>query len=298
MPEHRVWNVGLGVASLDCFTTLWARHGIDFDFVEAWEPTTDPQRFFKTVPAAWISREPAISREERCQVLVPGTRANRMDQPRRATFAAVSPDHRRTARTSDYVLFKFNSSWTLTTSKLSRVSSTNSFRLKEQPTWHSSMRSSGEHHVRTPVRVSCHLTALLTRTRVIGLLYHRTVLPTRLCARVYDVAEWRDRRVVDPYGVSTWCLSLTLRPSTLAATGTAIRAYRRVAAGRSLIRLAEAVPSEDLGQRESTFGLHSPLRRLGAAAACFRPSGRARAQWALARGRAGMSGCSRVHTMR
>ena len=43
------------------------------------------------------------------------------------------------------------------------------------------------------------LTALLTRTRVIGLvLYHRTVLPTRLCARVYDVAEWRDRRVVDP----------------------------------------------------------------------------------------------------
>ena len=100
--------MGLGVASLDCFTTLWARHGIDFDFVEAWEPTTDPQRFFKTVPAAWISREPAISREERCQVLVPGTRANRMDQPRRATFAAVSPDHRRTARTSDYVLFKLD----------------------------------------------------------------------------------------------------------------------------------------------------------------------------------------------
>ena len=56
----------------------------------------------------WISREPAISREERCQVLVPGTRANRMDQPRRATFAAVSPDHRRTARTSDYVLFKLD----------------------------------------------------------------------------------------------------------------------------------------------------------------------------------------------
>ena len=106
--------MGLGVASLDCFTTLWARHGIDFDFVEAWEPTTDPQRFFKTVPAAWISREPAISREERCQVLVPGTRASRMDQPRtklqsrRATFAAVSPDHRRTARTSDYVLFKLD----------------------------------------------------------------------------------------------------------------------------------------------------------------------------------------------
>ena len=74
-------NVGLGVASLDCFTTLWARHGIDFDFVEAWEPTTDPQRFFKTVPAAWISREPAISREERCQVLVPGTRARYSCQP-------------------------------------------------------------------------------------------------------------------------------------------------------------------------------------------------------------------------
>ena len=193
--------MGLGVASLDCFTTLWARHGIDFDFVEAWEPTTDPQRFFKTVPAAWISCEPAISREERCQVLVPGTRASRMDQPRtklqsrRASFSQPflpTIVGQRAPVTMSY------SSWTLTTSKLSRVSSTNSFRLKEQPTWHSSMRSSGEHHVRTPVRVSCHLTALLTRTRVIGLLYHRTVLPTRLCARVYDVAEWRDRRVVDP----------------------------------------------------------------------------------------------------
>ena len=45
---------------------------------------------------------------------MPGTRASRMDQPRtklqsrRATFAAVSPDHRRTARTSDYVLFKLD----------------------------------------------------------------------------------------------------------------------------------------------------------------------------------------------
>ena len=194
--------MGLGVASLDCFTTLLARHGIDFDFVEAWEPTTDPQRFFKTVPAAWISREPAISREERCQVLVPGTRASRMDQPRtklqsrRATFAAVSPDHRRTARTSDYVLFKLDIDNIETEQGIvDQLLSPEA----EQPTWHSSMRSSGEHHVRTPVRVSCHLTALLTRTRVIGLvLYHRTVLPTRLCARVYDVAEWRDRRVVDP----------------------------------------------------------------------------------------------------
>ena len=49
-----------------------------------------------------------------CQALVPGTRASRMDQPRtklqsrRSTFAAVSPDHRRTARTSDYVLFKLD----------------------------------------------------------------------------------------------------------------------------------------------------------------------------------------------
>ena len=156
MPEHRVWNVGLGVASLDCFTTLWARHGIDFDFVEAWEPTTDPQRFFKTdpaanprsaarrgaryscqvlVPAAWISREPSFSRE------------GQLSQPFLPTIVG-----QRAPVTMSY------SSWTLTTSKLSRVSSTNSFRLKEQPTWHSSMRSSGEHHVRTPVRVSCHLT--------------------------------------------------------------------------------------------------------------------------------------------
>ena len=173
MPEHRVWNVGLGVASLDCFTTLWARHGIDFDFVEAWEPTTDPQRFFKTVPAAWISREPAISREERCQVLVPGTRANRMDQPRRATFAAVSPDHRRTARTSDYVLFKLDID-----------------NIETEQGIPTSMRSSGEHHVRNPF-ACCHLTALLTRTSD---ACHRTtvscILPTRLCARVYDVAEW------------------------------------------------------------------------------------------------------------
>ena len=45
-------------------------------------------------------------------------------------------------------------------------------------------------------------------------------------------------------------------------------------------------------------GRGSPLRRLGAAAACFRPSGRARAQRAPARGRAGTLGCSCVHTMR
>ena len=204
MPEHRVWNVGLGVASLDCFTTLWARHGIDFDFVEAWEPTTDPQRFFKTVPAAWISREPAISREERCQVLVPGTRARYSCQvlvP--AAWISREPSFSREGQLSQPFLPTIvgqrapvtmsYSSWTLTTSKLSRVSSTNSFRLKEQPTWHSSMRSSGEHHVRNPF-ACCHLTALLTRTSD---ACHRTTVysvycarPTRLCARVYDVAEW------------------------------------------------------------------------------------------------------------
>ena len=187
--------MGLGVASLDCFTTLWARHGIDFDFVEAWEPTTDPQRFFKTVPAAWISCEPAISREERCQVLVPGTRANRMDQPRRATFAAVSPDHRRTARTSDYVLFKLD---------IDNIET-------EQGIVDQLLSPEGAADLAFIDEIFRGTSCANARSRVvppdrtfdsdacpIGLLYHRTVLPTRLCARVYDVAEWRDRRVVDP----------------------------------------------------------------------------------------------------
>ena len=206
--------MGLGVASLDCFTTLWARHGIDFDFVEAWEPTTDPQRFFKTVPAAWISCEPAISREERCQVLVPGTRArypcqvlvpgtraSRMDQPRtklqsrRATFAAVSPDHRRTARTSDYVLFKLD---------IDNIET-------EQGIVDQLLSPEGAADLAFIDEIFRGTSCANARSRVvppdrtfdsdacpIGLLYHRTVLPTRLCARVYDVAEWRDRRVVDP----------------------------------------------------------------------------------------------------
>jgi len=87
------WNVGLGGASLDFFTTLWARHGIDFDFVEAWEPTTDPKRFLKTVPDAWASRvrfhQAAVAKDNKTHPFLP-------------TII------RRTARTGDYVLFKLD----------------------------------------------------------------------------------------------------------------------------------------------------------------------------------------------
>jgi hypothetical protein len=83
----------LGGASLDFFTTLWARHGIDFDFVEAWEPTTDPKRFLKTVPDAWASRvrfhQAAVAKDNTTHPFLP-------------TII------RRTARTGDYVLFKLD----------------------------------------------------------------------------------------------------------------------------------------------------------------------------------------------
>ena len=38
------WSTGFGGPSLNYFTTIWRRHGIDFDHIEAWEGSTTPER--------------------------------------------------------------------------------------------------------------------------------------------------------------------------------------------------------------------------------------------------------------
>jgi hypothetical protein len=44
------WNAGAGGPSLSYFTTIWNRHGMDFDRIQAYELTTPPKDFYQTVP--------------------------------------------------------------------------------------------------------------------------------------------------------------------------------------------------------------------------------------------------------
>jgi hypothetical protein len=44
------WSSGAGGPSLSYFTTVWGRHGIDFDHIEGWEGSTKAANFYKTVP--------------------------------------------------------------------------------------------------------------------------------------------------------------------------------------------------------------------------------------------------------
>mmetsp|Transcript_13699 Transcript_13699/g.27295 ORF Transcript_13699/g.27295 Transcript_13699/m.27295 type:complete len:438 (-) Transcript_13699:33-1346(-) len=50
------WDGGQGGNSLGYFTTVWARHGVEFDRIEAWEGTTPPPKFYDSVPAAFKDR--------------------------------------------------------------------------------------------------------------------------------------------------------------------------------------------------------------------------------------------------
>ncbi|GMI09582.1 hypothetical protein TrLO_g6549 [Triparma laevis f. longispina] len=46
----------LGGSSLAYFTTVFGRHGINFDMIEAWEGSTSPKDFYDTVPADYKDR--------------------------------------------------------------------------------------------------------------------------------------------------------------------------------------------------------------------------------------------------
>ena len=50
------WNMGAGGPSLSFFTTIWNRHNITFDRIQAYEMTTTPQKFYSTVPAVYQER--------------------------------------------------------------------------------------------------------------------------------------------------------------------------------------------------------------------------------------------------
>jgi len=50
------WSTGAGGPSLDYFTKVWLRHGIDFDMIEAWDPSTTPEEFSVSVPINYRNR--------------------------------------------------------------------------------------------------------------------------------------------------------------------------------------------------------------------------------------------------
>eukprot|EP00041_Stephanoeca_diplocostata_P033111 m.1084671 g.1084671 ORF g.1084671 m.1084671 type:complete len:957 (-) comp24274_c0_seq5:1839-4709(-) len=50
------WSDGLGGPSLSFFTEVWGRHGIEFDYIEAWDGGTAEAEFDATVPAAYRAR--------------------------------------------------------------------------------------------------------------------------------------------------------------------------------------------------------------------------------------------------
>mmetsp|Transcript_20149 Transcript_20149/g.28681 ORF Transcript_20149/g.28681 Transcript_20149/m.28681 type:complete len:350 (+) Transcript_20149:317-1366(+) len=51
-----IWDDGGGGPSLKYFTTVWKRHGIDFDHIEAWEGTVGTEEFYATVPDNYKNR--------------------------------------------------------------------------------------------------------------------------------------------------------------------------------------------------------------------------------------------------
>ena len=91
------WFRGIGGASLSYFTSMWARNGIDFDQVEAWEGTTSLEKFRRTVPAKWASRV----RHHQAFVAASASAS--------ASAAPFPPTViRRTTTPADYVLFKLD----------------------------------------------------------------------------------------------------------------------------------------------------------------------------------------------
>lgn len=50
------WNAGKGGPSLHYFTTMWKRHGIDFDRIEGWEGEGSKENFYASVPKKYKDR--------------------------------------------------------------------------------------------------------------------------------------------------------------------------------------------------------------------------------------------------
>jgi hypothetical protein len=50
------WTEGAGGPSLDYFTRIFLRHGIDFDHIQAYEGTVSPDNFYATVPDDYKNR--------------------------------------------------------------------------------------------------------------------------------------------------------------------------------------------------------------------------------------------------
>ena len=88
------WSSGAGGPSLSYFTTVWERHGIEFDQIEGWEGSTTPANFYKTVPPKYRDRT------HYHQQWI----ASSPDQ----TAPFVPTVIRRTADKEDYVLFKLD----------------------------------------------------------------------------------------------------------------------------------------------------------------------------------------------
>lgn len=87
------WSAGAGGPSLSFFTNVWARHGIAFDHIEAWEGGTTPAAFQASVPAEFKSR--VVFHQEWISSN-PGTRP------------FIPTIIRQTTNVQDYVLFKLD----------------------------------------------------------------------------------------------------------------------------------------------------------------------------------------------
>jgi len=90
------WVAGQGGPSLSYFATVWNRHGIDFDYIEAWEGSTSVDKFYSTVPGQYKDRT------HYHQQLI-------ASQPNAANGDPFVPTViKNTAKKEDYVLFKLD----------------------------------------------------------------------------------------------------------------------------------------------------------------------------------------------
>jgi hypothetical protein len=92
------WSQGEGGASLEYFANMWQRHGIVFDEIYAFEATTSPDEFYKSIPTSFWSNRTTYQQ---------GYVSSRLEDDAPATpFIPKFIQHHATVR--DYVIFKLD----------------------------------------------------------------------------------------------------------------------------------------------------------------------------------------------
>jgi hypothetical protein len=92
------WSAGAGGASLEYFANMWQRHGIVFDEIYAFEATTSPEEFYRSIPTSFWSNRTTYQQ---------GYVSSRLedDTPSTPFIPKYIQNH---ATAQDYVIFKLD----------------------------------------------------------------------------------------------------------------------------------------------------------------------------------------------